>query len=81
MKKILILCFQLTFSLWVFSQSQENLPIFNKNAASIQKDWLVDQPDAKAQLYKTADGNLVLSNGLVSRTFTTKPNCSTVTFD
>jgi hypothetical protein len=81
MKKMLILYFVLVLSFGAKTQNKENLPIFNKNVGSIQKDWLVDQPDAKAQLYKTADGNLVFSNGLVSRTFTTKPNCATVSFD
>jgi hypothetical protein len=81
MKRITILIFQLFMSLLVMSQNIEKLSLFNKGAISIQMDWLVDQIDAKTQLYKTTDGKLVLTNGLVSRTFTTKPNGATVSLD
>jgi len=63
------------------AQLLEDLPQYNKGAVTIQKDWLVDSLDAKAKLYKTGDGKLVLSNGLVSRTFTTTPNGATVALE
>jgi hypothetical protein len=61
--------------------AQNQLPIYNKQDITIQKDWFLDDTNSKAQLYQTTDGKLVLSNGLVSRIFTTKPNCAAVSLD
>ncbi len=61
-----------------WSQMMDKLPLYDKQQAAVDKDWLVEQVDAKATLYRTADSNLVLSNGLISRTFSTKPNGATV---
>ena len=46
-----------------------------------QGDWLVDAVDAQAEITKTDEGYLVLSNGLVSRTFTLYPNVATVALE
>ena len=62
-------------------QTHGNLPAFEKSKLTEYRDWLVDSLDARAHLYETADGKLVFCNGLVSRTFTTKPNGATVSLD
>ncbi len=59
----------------------QNLPHYKKSKVAIQKDWLIDNPNAKAKLYEANDGKIVLSNGLVSRTFTIIPNGATVGLD
>jgi len=59
----------------------EKLPLFDKEKVTVSGDWLLDNVDAKAQLYRTERGLLVFSNGLISRTFTVKPNAATVGFD
>ncbi len=61
--------------------SAQNLKTFNKEKVTIKGDWLVDPINAKAVLYKTADGKLVFSNGIVARTFAVEPNCATVGVD
>lgn len=48
---------------------------------SIQKqDWLIDGSSYIAQCFQT-DSTIVISNGLVSRTFCTYPNCATIGLD
>ncbi|MBU0638905.1 MAG: alpha-galactosidase [Planctomycetes bacterium] len=45
-------------------------------------DWLIDPTPFKARCsVSTADGTIVLGNGLVRRTFLLKPNAATVGFD
>ena len=63
------------------AQVQKELPLFEKSKVTEYRDWLVDSLDAKAQLYETANGKLVFSNGLVSRIFATKPNGATISLD
>ena len=58
--------------------AEGKLPVFDKQAKTVYSDWLVTQVDAPANLYKTPEGYLVLSNGLVSRTFTIHPNVATI---
>jgi len=79
--KTLLMLFTLLLSMLSLAQTQQKLPLFDKNKITVQGDWLIDQPNAKAQLFQTKDGKLVLSNGLVSRMFTTAPNCATVSLD
>ena len=66
-----------------FSQTQtpENLPSYDQYAIAFKGDWLIDPSGANTQLYRTAGGKLVLSNGLVARTFTLQPNGATVGLD
>jgi hypothetical protein len=61
----------------IFSQEKE-LPLYEKQKLVVQDDWLVQKVNSVSAIYKDKDGNLVLSNGLVSRTFTLKPNTATV---
>ncbi|MBI9061289.1 MAG: hypothetical protein JEZ14_04840 [Marinilabiliaceae bacterium] len=77
MKKIsiIIICC-LAWSSVLLAQGQ--LPVFDKEKATIQDDWLINPMEAKASVYTTPENHLVFSNGLVSRTFTTAPNVATV---
>ncbi len=52
------------------------LPEYNPAIAT--KDWLIDNSMYKANVYKKGAKELVLSNGLVSRTFRLTPNFATV---
>lgn len=61
--------------------AQGKYPLYQKEKIRVQQDWLVDQPVAPAKLYQSVNGQLVFSNGLVSRTFTTQPNGATVGLD
>lgn len=44
-------------------------------------DWLVHPPEQKAQVTRNRAGQLVLQNGIVSRTFTTEKNGACVALD
>jgi hypothetical protein len=48
----------------------------------VREDWLVKTVERKAQVFKgDRDDEIVLSNGLISRTFRLAPNAATVGFD
>lgn len=59
----------------------QQLPLYSKQNQAVKSDWLVDKINAKTRLYTTPEGYLVLSNGIVSRTFAQKPNGATVSLD
>ncbi len=73
---VLICC-----SMEAFSQQNSGLPLYERSKAAVYGDWLVDPIQAIAQLYSSGDGQLIFSNGLVSRSFTTQPNGATVSLD
>ncbi len=51
-------------------------------APSYQRDWLLDARSYRAGLFRgEADSEIVLSNGLLSRTFYLAPNAATVALD
>jgi len=51
-------------------------------ATGIAEDWLVGRPDAAADVFRSANGKeIVLSNGILSRTFRIEPNAATVALD
>lgn len=58
--------------------SQKSWPIYYEQKIRTDEDWLLDSGQKEARLYQTEDGHLVLSNGLVSRTFTVEPNGATI---
>lgn len=78
-KKLLFLLFSMNW--WTFLCSQNQLPVFNKQKVIIQNDWLTEPVKAKAGIYQTPEGYIVLSNGLVSRTFTLQPNVASIGLD
>lgn len=63
------------------AQNKAPWPVFNEDIHFVSDDWLLGKLDAKAQLFQDANGQLVFSNGLVSRTFTTTPNGATVALE
>lgn len=63
------------------SQIQVNLPIYNQEVVTNNNDWLIGNKGAEAKLYKSKDGKLIFSNGIVARTFSISPNCATVGLD
>ncbi len=79
--KLLLIIFLLIFHLNTSAQKPTNLPVYNKGAITIQDDWLIKKTDAKAKLYRTKEGKLVFSNGIIARTFTLAPNGATVGLD
>src|SRR5690606_319764 len=45
----------------------------------IKKDWLIEKITVPSTVYRQANGEeIVISNGLISRTFRLTPNCATV---
>ena len=58
-----------------------SLPVYDKQALRSKTDWLITGNAQKSAIYKTAEGHMVLSNGLVSRTFTLDPNGATIGLD
>ena len=64
-----------------FAQTPKKLSLFDKSELTIQNDWLITPEGATTDLYQTEDGKLVLSNGIVSRTFSIEPNGATVGLD
>ena len=68
---------------WVTAQnlSIHKLPSYNKEQLRIKTDWLISNAGRQSAIYKTPEGYLVLSNGLITRTFTMSPNCATIGLD
>lgn len=63
------------------SWTQSPPSAFDKQKVTVQSDWLCDNPKAPTEVYKTSEGHLVFSNGIVSRTFTLSPNVASVGLD
>ena len=59
----------------------KELPVYNPDEITFKEDWLITKPTVKSTVYKTEDNRIVLSNGLISRTFTLSPNGATVGLD
>jgi hypothetical protein len=61
----------------------QSLPVLEGPPAEpVRKDWLVHPVKAKAAVFRTPrQHEIVLHNGLISRTFRLAPNCATVGFD
>ncbi len=71
-------------SFWCFNgmaQPLSNLPFWKKQKTIVETDWLIKEPDSKAQLLQTKDGKLVFGNELDARTFNVKPNGASVGVD
>lgn len=64
-----------------FVFSQKKLPQYDKEKITGQTDWLIEQVNTKTDLYENESGQLVLSNGIVSRTFSVKPDGATIGLD
>ncbi len=58
------------------------LPYYDKEKMRVSGDWIVAPIDAKTGVYRTANHHeIVLSNGLITRTFRLVPGAATVGFD
>ncbi len=57
------------------------LPPYNKTQLRSKTDWLVSGAAQSAAVYKTPEGHMALSNGLITRTFTLAPNGATIGLD
>lgn len=63
------------------SEDVSHLPVRKEQVAE-KTDWLIHSPRAHAAIYRSADDKeIILSNGLVSRTFRLTPNAATVALD
>lgn len=61
--------------------SVDALPLYNKTQLRSKTDWLITGNARQSAVYKTPEGYLALSNGLITRTFTLAPNGATIGLD
>jgi len=74
----LALCMAMTLTAQARDVSQ--LPEY-ESVVRVERDWLVEHPAQRAAVYQANAGKeIVLSNGLLSRTFRLGPNAATVDF-
>lgn len=59
----------------------KGLPLYDKNALKSNVDWLLANTTKKTAIYRTTEGNLAFSNGLLTRTFSLTPNAATIGLD
>lgn len=81
--KIIILSGLMGFGRQSYSQSVSvaKLPLYNKEQVSSKTDWLIKSGNTKSVIYKTPEGYLAFSNGLITRTFSVTPNGATIGLD
>lgn len=63
------------------AKAQPQLPRYEPEKIRSSADWLVQLPQQEAALYQDSRNHLVLSNGLITRTFSTSPNGATIGLD
>jgi hypothetical protein len=59
----------------------EHLESYEKQKIKANSDWLINDIDQKAGIYRTPEGYMVFSNGLISRTFELNTNGATIALD
>ena len=59
----------------------DRLPLYNKEQLRSKTDWLITNTPQKSAIYKTLEGYMALSNGIITRTFTLSPNGATIGLD
>ncbi len=57
------------------------LPLYNKEQLRVKTDWLIANIEQQSAVYRTPEGYIALSNGLITRTFTVAPNVATIGLD
>ena len=67
-----LLLIALLICLPILSQSQAEKPL-----PLASKDWLIESPEVQAEIYRS-DKEVILANGLISRTIRIVPNAATV---
>ena len=62
-----------------YFEKLNELPVISGTyATGIQNDWLIEKPAEKAKVFRNEDNNeLILSNGIISRSFRLSPNAAT----
>lgn len=81
MKRTLTIILLVSACLDFNAQEAGDLPAWDSSQRMVKSDWLINAKGSETKLYRTADGNLVLSNGIVSRTFSVAPNGATTGLD
>ncbi|MCU0459907.1 MAG: alpha-galactosidase [Bacteroidales bacterium] len=81
MKRIVLIALLVPVCLGLRGQSSNALPVWDKSRMIFSGDWLIGGAGAEAALYRTVDGQLVLSNGIVCRTFSVTPDGATTGLD
>ncbi len=63
--------------------AQNNIPFYNDVSDKLNDtDWLVTPLKQKAEIFKSSDGkNIILSNGLLKRTFRLLPNTACIDYE
>lgn len=61
--------------------SVADLPLYDKAALQSKEDWLLATKAQRSAIYKTREGYMALSNGLITRTFALNPNGATIGLD
>lgn len=65
----------------LMGQHLKNLPRYHKEDIRVAQDWLVDSIGKKTAVYQSGDGQIVLSNGLISRKFEVDKNGATIAIE
>ena len=71
---LLIVLFLINLSVFSQISSFHKLAKYDEETIKNQTDWLIEKSEAKAQLFQNSNGELVFSNGIISRVFTLSPN-------
>lgn len=69
---------KILFLLWICSIPLHSQPLAKDGMAVAPKDWLIEKPGIKASVYASGNKEVILSNGLISRTLRISPNAATV---
>ena len=80
-KELIALIFGMLTIFSATAQLISDLPFWIESQPKLVADWLINRTGSITSLYKTADGKLILCNGIISRTFSITPNCATVALD
>ena len=58
-----------------------SLPVYQPEKIKVNEDWLIKPVKTESEVFRTSNENeIVMSNGLISRTFRITPNAATVDF-
>jgi len=78
---VIVAAVPLPCTLWAEDVRIPEIPLF-KADARVEGDWLISPPKERAGIYRgTAENEIVMSNGLIRRTWRIAPNAATVAFD
>lgn len=77
---LLFVCMGSLLTAQDYAEALADLPVLEGvYAEGLEQDWLIRKPEEHAGLFRTATGDeIVLSNGILSRTFRLSPNAATV---